>query len=91
MDNNLLTDFLKKENSWTIKDSKLFRVIRTNNWSESISIVNLISYLANKDDHHPELFVSYTKIEISLFTHDLNNISERDIQLATKIESSLKI
>lgn len=88
MENDYLIDFLKMNPSWSIRDNKLFRLIETKNWSESMSIANLISFYAEKQNHHPDLLVCYSKLEISLFTHDSNSITEKDILLASTIEAS---
>ena len=73
--------------NWSIKENKLFREIKTKNWSESMGIANMISYLAEKNNHHPELFVAYSKVKIHLSTHDKGgSITSKDIYLAQNIE-----
>jgi 4a-hydroxytetrahydrobiopterin dehydratase len=37
-------------------------------------------------DHHPEILISYNKVNIKLITHDTNQISEKDIVLAKRID-----
>ena len=89
MEYKLLEEFLKKCPSWSIQDNKLFKEIKTKNWTESVSIVNLISFLAEKYDHHPELLISYYAVEVFLITHDQQSITEKDLHLAQQIETSL--
>ena len=46
-----------------------------------------IAIFAEKEDHHPEWCNVYSKVEISLTTHDVGGITEKDIKLIQFIES----
>jgi 4a-hydroxytetrahydrobiopterin dehydratase len=45
-----------------------------------------VAILAEKADHHPEWFNVYNRVEILLTTHDADGLSQRDIDLARKID-----
>jgi 4a-hydroxytetrahydrobiopterin dehydratase len=49
-----------------------------------------VALVAEKMDHHPEWFNVYGRVEITLATHDAGGVTERDIKLATFIESAAK-
>ena len=89
MDPELLIKIKEKLPTWTVNDNKLYNIIKTKNWTESMSIANMISFLAEKQNHHPDLIVKYGSVTIELFTHTTNNITEKDILLAQKINEVL--
>ena len=75
--------------NWTIKEGKLSLEIKTQDWNESMAIANMISYLAEKFNHHPELFISYSRMKINLITYSENAITDKDLKLAEKITNML--
>ena len=55
-------------------------------FSEAWGFISRIALLAEKMDHHPELFNVYNRVEIVLSTHDAGGLSERDVKLARAID-----
>ncbi|MGB9637926.1 MAG: 4a-hydroxytetrahydrobiopterin dehydratase [bacterium] len=86
---NNLEQFLKENPNWKIIDNKLYREINLNNFKEVVLFFNLIAFLAEKLNHHPDLEVSYKKIIVKLFTHSNNSITDKDIELANLIEKNI--
>src|SRR5690348_10175599 len=56
------------------------------NFSEAWGFLSQVALLAEKSDHHPEIFNVYNRVEIVLTTHDVEGLSERDIRLARAID-----
>ena len=72
---------------WKIIKGKLSKEFEFNDFTEVIKFVNKIASLAEKENHHPDLFIhSYKKLRITLFTHSENKITEKDYDLADKID-----
>jgi 4a-hydroxytetrahydrobiopterin dehydratase len=55
-------------------------------FSEAWGFISRIALLAEKMDHHPELFNVYNRVEIVLATHDVEGLSELDVKLAHAID-----
>ena len=57
------------------------------NFKEVIGFVNNVAEIADKENHHPDLFIhSYKKLRITLSTHAIGGLSENDFILAAKID-----
>jgi 4a-hydroxytetrahydrobiopterin dehydratase len=56
------------------------------NFSEAWGFLSRIALIAEKMDHHPEIFNVYNRVEIILSTHDADGLSEKDINEAKAID-----
>jgi len=56
-------------------------------FGEAWSFMTRVALLAEKMDHHPEWSNVYNKVEITLSTHDSGGVTEKDVQLATEIDT----
>jgi len=52
-----------------------------------MGFVNQVALIAQAEDHHPDLHVSYSKVTIELWTHAVGGLSENDFILAAKIDN----
>lgn len=75
--------------AWRLASGELQRSINTSGWKATMKAVTTIGHLAEVADHHPELQVSYARIDIRLSTHDAGGITEKDLALAARIEQEL--
>jgi 4a-hydroxytetrahydrobiopterin dehydratase len=73
---------------WTYDaDAKgIRRTLRFADFAEAFGFMTRLAILAEKADHHPEWFNVYNRVEILLTTHDADGLSQRDIDLASKID-----
>ena len=79
---------LAKVDNWKVIDNHhLINDYKFKNFKEVINFVNKILPLAEEMNHHPNLFIhSYKKLKIVLFTHSENKITDKDYNLAKKID-----
>lgn len=72
--------------NWYLEGGSLRRRIRTSGWKASMMVVNVIGHLAEAAWHHPDLSVSYAQVIVKLSTHSAKGITDKDFQLARKLE-----
>ena len=86
--NKKLTNKIKSDLiEWAIQNELLVKEFVFSTFLDAINFVNAVAKIADEVDHHPDIFISYNKVKISLITHDLGEISEKDYSLAKEIES----
>jgi pterin-4a-carbinolamine dehydratase len=65
-------------------DVAIEKTYRFANYYETISFVNALAFIANAQDHHPDLSVHYNRCVVRFNTHDVNGISETDFECARR-------
>ena len=74
---------------WRLIDGALEKTYSFKNYHQTIGFVNALAFIANAEDHHPDLTVSYSKCTVRYNTHDVNGISVSDFFCASKIDALL--
>lgn len=74
---------------WRLIDGALEKTFGFKNFFETIGFVNAVAFIANAEDHHPDLAVSYGKCTVRFNTHDVNGISASDFFCASKVDALL--
>jgi 4a-hydroxytetrahydrobiopterin dehydratase len=59
------------------------------NYYETISFVNAVAFIANAQDHHPDLSVHYNRCVVRFNTHDVKGLSETDFACAAQVDALL--
>ena len=65
------------------------RAVRFKNFYETMAFVNALAWIANREDHHPDLEVGYNRCVVHYRTHDVDGLSENDFICAAKIDALL--
>ena len=71
---------------WYLEDGWIRRKYRTNSWKGTLMVINTVGHLAEAAWHHPDITASYAWVEVRLMSHDAKGITDRDFELAKKIE-----
>ena len=67
---------------WRLIDGSLEKTYTFKNYYETIAFVNALAFIANAEDHHPDLAVSYSKCTVRFNTHDVGGLSGTDFECA---------
>lgn len=71
---------------WNYADNRLTKTFRFADYYHTIAFVNALAYIANRQDHHPDLSVHYDRVVVSFATHDAGGVTLNDCICAAKIE-----
>lgn len=73
---------------WTLRGFTAIEKLYTfSTFAEAISFVNKIAEVAERAGHHPDFFVSYNKVTVTLTTHAIKGLSINDFIVADRIDS----
>jgi 4a-hydroxytetrahydrobiopterin dehydratase len=72
--------------AWTHEDGKLVRTFETGGWQRTLLLANAIGFVGEAAWHHPDLLLTFPRLKVMLTTHDAGGITDRDFELARKIE-----
>ena len=74
---------------WRLIDGALEKTFNFKNFHATIGFVNAVAFIANAEDHHPDLAVSYGRCTVRFNTHDVDGISVSDFFCASKVDALL--
>jgi 4a-hydroxytetrahydrobiopterin dehydratase len=77
--------------AWSLRADGLAitRTLRFGDFGEAFAFMTRVAIQAEKTDHHPEWCNVYSRVEITLTTHDAGGLSVRDVAMARFIEALL--
>lgn len=84
-----LESLLKQVPGWEAREEHdLHRVYRFPDFAQALEFVNRVGAIAEREGHHPDILLSWGKVEVTLFTHKINGLTESDFIMAAKIEAA---
>jgi 4a-hydroxytetrahydrobiopterin dehydratase len=78
---------LSSLSDWVQEENQIAKEFQFKDFVEALSFVNKLGTEAEKMNHHPDIFIhSWNKVKITISTHSEGGITEKDFQLAEKLE-----
>lgn len=74
---------------WYLEGKWIRREYKTDGWQATLMLVNTLGYVAEAAYHHPDLEVTWAKVWVKLRTHSENGITDKDFELAKRIEATV--
>ena len=81
---------IKSLAGWIAQDGRISKTYKFEDYYKTIAFVNVIAWLSNKEDHHPDLEVGYNKCVVHYSTHSVGGLSENDFICAAKIDELMR-
>ena len=72
---------------WELSGKEIRRVYTFPDFQRSMAFVNRVAELAEAMDHHPDILVNYSRVTLTLSSHDAGGLTDRDFRLAGQIDS----
>ena len=81
------------DNDWTVTDDmkSIYHRFDFNNYIETMDFVNSAAAVAQEQDHHPEMTITYNTCKITYSTHSIDGLSINDFICAAKTDQMLNI
>lgn len=82
-----IANYKSQTPGWQISEDEksIFRELRFRDFKEAMNFTNKVAELAEKENHHPDIYIFYNRVKLSLSTHAIGGLSENDFILAAKI------
>ncbi len=80
---------LEKVPEWDREGDTIKREFKFEDFQASVDFVNRITPPAEEMNHHPDIAISWNKVELTLSTHSQGGLTESDFELAGQIDSLL--
>ncbi len=75
---------------WTLEEQALAREFKFRDFMEAVDFVNQAAAVAQDQDHHPDILISYNRVRLTLSTHKIGGLSRNDFIVAAKIDRMIQ-
>ena len=72
---------------WTYDGKVIAKTWSFKNYYETMAFVNAVAWVANQQDHHPDMQVGYNKCTVRYSTHSVSGLSENDFISAARVDA----
>lgn len=73
---------------WERQGDAIRRTYSFDGFKGSMAFVNRVAALADALDHHPDILIEYSRVTLTLSTHDAGGLTDRDFELARQIDAA---
>lgn len=77
-------------NGWqVVKEHHLEKEFKFKDFREALAFTNRVGELAEQQNHHPDIYLAWGKVKITLWTHKIDGLTQSDFVMAAKIQKAL--
>ena len=84
-------DEIKKSLSnygWVYSDGIISKSFKFDTYMEGINFVNKIAPIADRKNHHPDIYIGWCKVDVKITSHDMGGVTTQCVNLAMDIDSN---
>ncbi len=82
-----MAPLLAQLDGWRVIDGHhLEKTYTTPDFATALALVNRIGAVAEAEDHHPDLLLAWGRVEVKIWTHKIDGLTESDFILAAKCD-----
>lgn len=82
---------LKELKDWEFTGGEIAKTYSFKDYYQTMAFVNAIAWISHRENHHPDLEVSYNRCRVRYSTHAINGLSENDFICAAKIDALFEV
>jgi 4a-hydroxytetrahydrobiopterin dehydratase len=71
-------------------ERQLIKEYEFSNFREALDFTNEVGELAEAEQHHPDIYLTWGKVKLTIWTHKINGLTESDFVLAAKADKAFK-
>lgn len=77
--------YAKEIRGWKLAGKKIYKEFKFKDFRGSLNFVKKVARIADKENHHPDIYIFYNIVELEIWTHAVRGLTENDFILAAKI------
>ena len=81
-----IAEVMKDLDNWSLNSNSIIKEFTFSNFKEALDFVNKIGEIAEKHNHHPDIIINYNRVRLSLTSHSVGSLTEKDFEVAKEID-----
>jgi 4a-hydroxytetrahydrobiopterin dehydratase len=86
----IIRKYLAALPGWELIDGRISRRFEFRNYYQTMAFVNAVAWIAHRENHHPDMEISYKICTVQYSTHAVGGLSENDFICAAKVDALLE-
>ena len=75
---------------WKQQGKAIAKTYDLKGFKAAMAFAGTVGELAGRADHHPDILIEYSRVTLTLWSHDRGGVTDRDLRLARQIEAAAK-
>ena len=75
---------------WKREGKTIVKTFDLKGFKAAMAFAGTVGELAERADHHPDILIQFSKVTLTLWSHDRGGITDRDLRLARQIEAAAR-